>query len=84
MVFFLDILVLFILIGVVTQTILYFAKKKWEEKTAIIIAIVGSLILLGPIAVVVLGFDVAIAEFMLALIVWYIFDMIRLKPKKKS
>lgn len=82
MAFFRDFLVLAVTIGIVTRLIIYFLKRKVSEKDAVSIAFLATLVILGPIAVVILGFDVAIAEFTIALIAWYIYDLLRLQVKK--
>ena len=78
-----DFLVVVLIIGIFTRLVIYFAKKKMELKAAIYFAHIFALILIGPIAVFVLGFDIAIAEVISALILWFLLDILWAENKKK-
>jgi hypothetical protein len=78
-----DLLVLVILTGIITRILIHFFKKNRKEKEAVHISYLITLIVMGPISILLLGFDVAIAEFSIALIVWYIYDILRLQVAGK-
>lgn len=74
--FFRDFVVVVIVVGVCLKVALWLYSKIMERKYAFYLSYVTVLVILGPIAVVLLGFDVAIAEFAITLIMWGIFDLL--------
>lgn len=72
--FFSNFFVLFVLAGILTRILNHFLKKKVKSSTAVNVSAVLALIFTGPILVIFLGFDVAIAEYATSLLAWLIID----------
>lgn len=82
MALFRDFLLIVILVGIVTRLLTYLFKKKMREKDAIAFSFIITLLIGGPIAILLLGFDVAIAEFTISLIAWYVYDLLRIQLRR--
>jgi len=79
MVFFKNFIVVVILIGIFTRIALYFFSRKLKRELSIYLAFFTVGIIVLPIASITLGFDVAVSEYVVALIIWLLFDLIRTK-----
>jgi len=82
--FFRDFIIVSVIVGITTRLGIWLFNKKLDEKTSMAISYFLTMVIIGPIAVVYLGFDVAIAEFVLSVIMWSIFDLLRIEYKKKG
>lgn len=85
MAFFKNFIVVVILIGILTRIALYLYSRKIKRNIAIFLAFFTVGIIILPIVSIFLGFDIAVSEYVVALIIWLLFDLIRIKtnlPKK--
>ncbi|NGX28138.1 MAG: hypothetical protein K940chlam1_00313 [Candidatus Anoxychlamydiales bacterium] len=85
MAFFKNFIVVVILIGILTRIALYLYTRKIRRDISIFLAFFTVGIIILPIVSIFLGFDIAVSEYVVALIIWLLFDLIRIKtnlPKK--
>ena len=85
MAFFKNFIVVVILIGVLTRIAYFLYSRKIKKDISIYLSFFTVGIIVLPIVSIILGFDIAISEYVVALIIWLIFDLIRIKtsrPKK--
>lgn len=84
MAFFKNFIVVVILVGILTRIACYLYAKKVKKDVSVFLAFftVGAIIL--PIVTIFLGFDIAISEYVVALVVWLVFDIIRVKMNTKK
>ena len=76
-------IVVVIIVGVVTRLSRYILSKYIDNKiTVIYISSIGCGILICSIASVIVGFDVVISEYLMAFILWFVFDLMRVGVKK--
>ncbi len=79
MALFRDFLLIVILVGITTRLLTYLFKKKMGTRDAVSLSFFITLVIGGPIAILAVGFDVAIAEFTISLIGWYVYDLLRMQ-----
>ena len=85
MAFFKNFIVVVILVGILTRIALYLYTRKIKRDVSIFLAFFTVGIIILPIVSIFLGFDIAVSEYVVALIIWLVFDLIRIKtnlPKK--
>ena len=78
MAFFKNFIIVVILIGVCTRIALFFYMKKLKKDLAIFLTFFTVGIVILPIISLTIGFDIAISEYLLALFIWLLFDLMRL------
>jgi len=82
--FFKNFIVVVILVGLLTRIAFYFYKKKLKSEIAVFLTFFSVGIIILPIVSLTIGFDVAISEYVLALIIWLLFDLMRIGIKIKK
>lgn len=76
-------IVVILLAGGVTRLAKYlFAKIVSDKMTVIYISSIASAVLVCSLAAVLVGFDVVVSEYLIAFIVWFVFDLLRSGAKK--
>ena len=73
-----------IIIGVLTRVTNFFFQKDLKRIVSAYLSFFLVGIIVIPIATFLVGFDVAASEYLIALIIWLIFDLIRSDVKKKK
>lgn len=81
--FFKDILVAFIIVGLLTRVLAYFLRKKMEKKKACYWSIGLVAIITVPIVSATIGFDIAVAIYVFAIVIWVLIDILHMQVKKK-
>jgi len=84
MAFFKNFIVVVILVGILTRIAYYLYARKVKKDISVFLAFFTVGIIILPIVTIVLGFDVAISEYVVALIVWLLFDIMRVKINSKN
>lgn len=79
-----NLLVAFILMGVITRVVFWFMKKWIENEMALYITFVGTLVVFLPPIAHLFGFDVAFFEYGLSLLIWFLLDLMRVEKKRSS
>lgn len=85
MAFFKNFIVVVILVGILTRIALYLYSRKIKKDISIFLSFFTVGVIILPIVSITLGFDIAVSEYVVALIIWLLFDLIRIKtniPKK--
>ncbi len=86
--FFKNFIVVVILIGLLTRIGNYLYRKIVKIEVAVLLSALTVGIIILPIVSLTIGFDVAISEYMLALIIWLIFDLLKkgisFNPRRKK
>jgi len=65
-----------IIIGILTRISNYFFYKKYK-KMYIYLSFLSTLIFILPLIAFFVGFDVVVSEYLLSLILWFLFDIVR-------
>ncbi len=73
-----------ILIGILTRLTNFFFQKDLKRIVSAYLSFFLVGIIIIPVATFLVGFDVAASEYIIALIIWLIFDLIRSNVKKKK
>lgn len=76
MIFFRDIIIAVIITGVWTRISNWLLRKKVSKSTACYLSFWIALIIMAPIISWIAGFDVVVAEYVIALILWLLVDLI--------
>ncbi|NGX62962.1 MAG: hypothetical protein KR126chlam6_00366 [Candidatus Anoxychlamydiales bacterium] len=84
MAFFKNFIVVVILVGILTRIAYYLYARKVKKDTSVFLAFFTVGIIILPIVTIILGFDIAISEYVVALIVWLLFDIMRVKINSKN
>ncbi|NGX32596.1 MAG: hypothetical protein K1060chlam4_00645 [Candidatus Anoxychlamydiales bacterium] len=86
MAFFKNFIVVVILVGILTRIALYLFSRKLKRDMAIFLAFFTVSVITLPIVSLTLGFDIAVSEYVVALVIWLLFDLMRIKidTKKKN
>ncbi|NGX49201.1 MAG: hypothetical protein K940chlam5_00797 [Candidatus Anoxychlamydiales bacterium] len=86
MAFFKNFIVVVILVGILTRIALYLFSRKLKKDMAIFLAFFTVSVIILPIVSLTLGFDIAVSEYVVALVIWLLFDLMRIKidTKKKK
>lgn len=82
--FFKNFLVVIILMGILTRIALYFYLKSLKKEIAIFFAFFTIGFIFLPLISIIIGFDVAFFEYLVALIIWLLFDLLRVNIMKKK
>jgi len=75
--FFKNFIVVVILVGIFTRIALFFYQKNLKRDVAVFLSFFSVGIIILPIVSLTIGFDVAVSEYVLALILWLLFDLVR-------
>ena len=86
MAFFKNFIIVVILVGILTRIALYLFSRKLKKDMAIFLAFFTVSVIILPIVSLTLGFDIAVSEYVVALVIWLLFDLMRIKidTKKKK
>jgi hypothetical protein len=84
MFFFKNFIVVAILMGVLTRVGNFIFCKYVDRSIAICLSTITTGLLVFPFVAYFLGFDVLISEYVLSLIAWFFFDLLRKDVKKRS
>lgn len=84
MVFFKNFIVVVILIGILTRFANFIFCKYVDRSVAIYLSAITTGLLIFPFVAYFLGFDILISEYVLSLIAWFVFDLLRKDVKKRS
>ncbi len=84
MALFKNFIIVLIIVGILTRIAMYFFIKKFKKDMAIFLAFFIVAIIILPIVSLILGFDIAISEYVVALGIWLLFDLIRIKVNTKK
>lgn len=79
MAFFKNFIVIVILVGILTRIALFLYMKKFKKDVAIFCTFFTVGIIVLPIVSLTIGFDIAVSEYVVALIIWLLFDLMRIK-----
>jgi len=71
-------IVVVVLIGIFTRIALFLYMKKVKKDVAVFLTFFTIGIILLPIVSLTIGFDIAVSEYVVALIIWLLFDLMRL------
>ena len=78
-------IVVIILVGVATRISKYILSKYLKDSSAVIyVSSISTGILICSLASVFVGFGVVISEYLIAFIIWFIFDLLRSGEKKEK
>ena len=78
-------IVVVVMVGILTRIANYFFNKYiYKRETAICVSSITTGIIVCSIASAVIGFDVVISEYVIAFIMWFIFDLMRIDVKQKG
>ncbi|MFA6119049.1 MAG: hypothetical protein WC688_03945 [Parachlamydiales bacterium] len=73
-----------ILVGVLTRIVSYFFSKIVKKAFVIYLSFLSVAIILFPIVSLMIGFDVAVSQYLFSLVIWLIFDLIRINVDLKK
>ena len=76
MIFFRDIIIAVVITGVWTRISNWLLRKKVSKPTACYYSFWIALVIMAPIISWIAGFDVLVAEYVIALILWLLIDLI--------
>ncbi len=82
MAFFKNFIVVFVLMGICSRVVLFFYSKKIKKNIAIYFTFFTVNIFVIPIVSLTIGLDIAVSEYVVSLIIWLLFDLMRLSAKK--
>lgn len=68
-------IVVFILMGLFTRLVKHFVKKRFDRQMVPYITFGIAFIIFGTLAALFLGFDVAISEYVVVLLVYLFYDL---------
>jgi hypothetical protein len=74
----------FIVSGVLTRISFYFYRKNCNQVTSAYLSLISVGIFLIPIMSYIIGFDIAVAEYLSSLLIWLIYDLLRKNAKKEK
>jgi len=66
-----------VLVGIISRILKFFLLKKNKRDTAIFLTFFLTSLILMPFISLTVGFDIAISEYLVALIIWLLFDIMR-------
>jgi len=79
MALFKNFIIVLIIVGILTRVALYLYSKKFNRDMSIFLTFFTISVIILPIVSLTLGFDVAVSEYVVALAIWLLFDLIRIK-----
>jgi len=79
MALFKNFIIVIIIVGILTRIALYLYSKKLKKDISIFLAFFTIAVIILPIVSLTIGFDIAISEYLVALVIWLIFDLMRIK-----
>ena len=82
--FFKNFIIVVIIVGILTRIALYLYSKKFKRDMAIFLAFFTVAVIILPIVSLTLGFDIAVSEYVVALVIWLLFDLMRIKIKPRK
>jgi len=82
--FFKNLFVVVIIVGILTRIAIFFYSKFFRKEIAVIFTFFTVGIIVVPIISYTIGFDIAVSEYLVILILWLIFDLLRAKSIKKK
>ncbi len=65
--------------GILTRIAIFFYFKKFKKDVSIFLSFFTVGVVLLPLISAFVGFDVAVSEYLVALIIWLLFDLMRIK-----
>jgi len=77
-------IIVLIIVGILTRVFLYLFAKKLKKDMAIFLAFFTVAVIILPIVSLTIGFDVAVSEYVVALAIWLLFDLMRIKINSKK
>ena len=77
MAFFKNFFVVIILVGILTRVANYFYGKILEKEVVAYLSFATVCFTILPFVAYFVGFDIAFAEYIIALIIWLLFDLLR-------
>jgi hypothetical protein len=77
-------IVVVILIGVLTRVGNFIFCKYVDRSVAIYLSAIATGLLIFPFVAYFIGFDILVSEYVLSLIAWFVFDLLRKDVKKRS
>ncbi|NGX34427.1 MAG: hypothetical protein K1060chlam1_00780 [Candidatus Anoxychlamydiales bacterium] len=84
MAFFKNFIIVVIIVGILTRIALFLYSKKLKKDMAIFLAFFTVAVIILPIVSLTLGFDIAVSEYVVALVIWLLFDIMRIKITTKK
>jgi hypothetical protein len=76
--YFKNFFVVIIITGILTRIVLFLYVKKLKKDAAIFLTFFTVGVIILPIVSLSIGFDIAISEYFVALVIWLLFDLMRL------
>ncbi|HEU64938.1 MAG: hypothetical protein KR126chlam4_00573 [Candidatus Anoxychlamydiales bacterium] len=84
MALFKNFIIVVIVVGILTRIALYLYSRKFKKDMAIFLAFFTVSVIILPIVSLTLGFDIAVSEYVVALVIWLLFDLMRIKITTKK
>jgi len=76
-----NLFVIFLIIGIISRFLdwLLFKYSNLEKKVSIYISMIITMIVTAPLVAIFVGFDVLISSYLLAILLWLLIDLVRVK-----
>ena len=84
MAFFKNFIIVIIIVGILTRIALYLFSRKFKKDMSIFVAFFTVAVIMLPIVSLTLGFDIAVSEYVVALVIWLLFDLMRINVNTKK
>ena len=72
---------IFLIIGIISRVLdwLLFKYSNIEKKVSIYVAMIITILITAPLVAIFVGFDVLISSYLLAILLWLLIDLVRIK-----
>jgi len=72
---------IFLIIGIISRVLdwLLFKYSSLEKKVSIYVAMIITILITAPLVAIFVGFDVLISSYLLAILLWLLIDLVRIK-----
>ena len=84
MAFFQNFIVAVVIIGILTRVAELLFRKKFKKDISMYLSFLTIIIFIMPLVSIFIGFDIAISEYLIALLIWFLFDLMRISIKGKK
>jgi len=82
--FFRNFIVVFIIAGILTRITGWILKKRVTKITSAYLSFLIIVIITVPISAITIGWDVAVAEYVVSLLIWLIIDLLRANASRRG
>ncbi|MBN2479543.1 MAG: hypothetical protein JXA94_04885 [Parachlamydiales bacterium] len=84
MAFFKNFIIAVIIIGICSRVAKYFFLKKFDNDVSVFLSTLTTAIIILPLISIFVGFDIAISEYLIGVLIWLLFDLMRLNINRKE